>query len=72
MDIIPAGSEIVCDYEISDGGSLAMSAYVPCLETEYVKQGKIDELRRIIFELFEIMKNVSDDDRQLSVNIIKG
>ena len=34
-DIIPTGSEIICDYEMSDGGALSMSASVPCLGTEF-------------------------------------
>lgn len=34
-DIIPAGSEIICEYEISDGGALTMSASVPCLGTDF-------------------------------------
>ena len=34
-DIIPAGSEIICGYEISDGGALTMSASVPCLGTDF-------------------------------------
>ena len=37
-DIIPTGSEIICDYEISDGGDLLMSASVPCLGTEFERK----------------------------------
>ena len=29
--VIPIGSEIICDYEISDSGVLSMTASVPCL-----------------------------------------
>lgn len=37
-DIIPAGSEIICDYEISDGGALTMSASVTCLGTDFAQK----------------------------------
>lgn len=37
-DIIPTGSEIICDYEMSDGGALSMLASVPCLGTEFVQK----------------------------------
>lgn len=37
-DIIPAGSEIICGYEISDGGALTMSASVPCLGTDFARK----------------------------------
>ena len=37
-DIIPAGSEIICSYEMSDGGTLSMSASVPCIGTEFERR----------------------------------
>lgn len=37
-DIIPAGSELICDYEISDGGNIFMSASVPCIARDFGKK----------------------------------
>lgn len=37
-EIIPAGSEIICEYEMSDGGALSMSASVPCIGTEFERK----------------------------------
>lgn len=37
-DVIPAGSEIACDYEISDGGALSMSASSASLGTEFARK----------------------------------
>ncbi|MBQ6972889.1 MAG: Hsp70 family protein [Synergistaceae bacterium] len=37
-DVIQAGSEIVCDYEISDGGALSMSASSASLGTEFARK----------------------------------
>lgn len=37
-EVIPAGSEIVCGYEISDGGALSMSASAACLGTEFARK----------------------------------
>ena len=34
-EIIPAGSEILCSYEISDGGAISMSASVPCIGRDF-------------------------------------
>ena len=39
-EIIPAGSEIVCSYEISDGGAISMSASVPCIGRDWEFTGK--------------------------------
>ena len=53
-------------YDVQRFGALK-SRGVQCIE-----KGDIDELRRVISELIDILKNVSSDDKRLNVNIIKG
>ena len=67
-DIIPAGSEIVCDYEISDGGTIAMFASVSCLGTEFERRNfyihddaKLDlNAERLADEGREIISRIDD------------
>lgn len=77
-DIIPAGSDIVCDYEISDGGALSMSASVPCLGTDFTREnfyfhddaeldlndtGKIADEGLRLMERIDAMSEKIDDAR---------
>lgn len=41
-DIIPTGSELICDYEISDAGNIFMGVSVPCLGTDFGRKNCYD------------------------------
>lgn len=77
-EIIPAGSEIVCSYEISDGGAISMYASVPCIGHDFTGRNfyshddaKIDlsdtyglakEGRDFIEQIDDISRKIDDPD----------
>ena len=73
-EIIPAGSELICDYEVSDAGNIFMGISVPCLGTDFGRkncydrrEGELDtkDAGKVADEGRSILNRIDDMSRRI-------